>query len=466
MLVGVVLDASASAFRRPSLLNDASHNVGLTLEGLKPQFRARTSLGKLDEAIRRSAEGGWLKRLGVEAGSWEGLKRWVVENRGIVVEAAVRRLGEEARGELEVLRDKLDDDKIAREVVAPALLLIQAERLGVNETTLRYFAAVISGAIGGDGYVSAARRGVVLTSGKREIALLWAAALAAHGIKTKVAKTGGAFQVVASGGDAARLAGMYFRYGSPLLEGDEKVINYKLAEAVELGAEGLNVSWEGLRRTPSRLVAADLIISEEDVEIKYNAYLRENAIELEFESTDRSRAELTARLLRLAGVSAEVKRVGGRDVWRIEATTDRLAAGRKELRKALAKIVREAITRGWVDEKKAERWLKKLERGRVLREGWPRYEMELARSGALRVRFRSPNPDSIVREAQRLREMGLEEGKHFAVKMPEDDRDGYVYIRREGLERAAWLSVYGSGMQRELAAEFAEYILQRAEEAG
>jgi len=282
-----------------------------------------------------------------------------------------------------------------------------------------------------------------------------------------VAKTGGAFQVVASGGDAVKLARRYFLYGPPLLEGDEKVINYKLAEAVELGAEGLNVGWEGLRRrTPSGLVAADLIISEEDVEIKYNAYLRENAIELEFESTDRGRAELTARLLRLAGVSAEVKRVGGRDVWRIEATTDRLAAGRKELRKALAKIVREAITRGWVDEKKAERWLKKLERGRVLREGWPRYEMELARSGALRVRFRSPNPDSIVREAQRLREMGLEEGKHFAVKMPEDDRDGYVYIRREGLERAAWLSVYGSGMQRELAAEFAEYILQRAEEAG
>jgi hypothetical protein len=99
--------------------------VGLTLEGPKPQFHARTSLGKLDEAIRRSAEGGWLKRLGVEAGSWEGLKRWVVENRGIVVEAAVRRLGEEARGELEVLRDKLDDDKIAREVVAPPTCLFR-----------------------------------------------------------------------------------------------------------------------------------------------------------------------------------------------------------------------------------------------------------------------------------------------------------------------------------------------------
>jgi len=56
---------------------------------------------------------------------------------------------------------------------------------------------------------------------------------------------GGAFQVAASGGGAARLAGLYFLFGPPLLEGDEKVINYKLAEAVGLGAEGLSVSWGG-----------------------------------------------------------------------------------------------------------------------------------------------------------------------------------------------------------------------------
>jgi len=43
---------------------------------------------------------------------------------------------------------------------------------------------------------------------------------------------------------------------------------------------------------------------------------------------------------------------------------------------------------------------------------------------------------------------------------------GRVSILREGLERAAWLSVYGSGEQRRLAAEFVSYIPQRAEEAG
>jgi hypothetical protein len=171
--------------------NIAVSRVSLTLEGPKPQFYAQTSLDKLDEAIKKSAKGGWLKMMGIKAESWDDLKQWVVENWDVVVEAAVRRLGEGVKSELEALRDRLNDDKIAREVVAPALLLIQAEKLGVDETTLKYFGAVASGAIDGDGYVSAAMRVVGLTSGEREIALLWAAALAAHGIKTKVAKAGG-----------------------------------------------------------------------------------------------------------------------------------------------------------------------------------------------------------------------------------------------------------------------------------
>jgi hypothetical protein len=464
MLAVVVPAVSASRVRSLSLLNDASHNVGLTLEGPKPQFRARASLEKLDEAIRKSAEGGWLKMLGIKAESWDGLKRWVVENWDVVVDAAVRRLGGDVRGELEALRDRLNDDKIVREVVAPALLLIQAERLGVNETALRYFGAVVSGAIGGDGYVSAALKKVELTSGERAVALLWKAALAAHGIETEVRDTGRKFGVVASGNGAARLARLCFLFGSPLLEGDERVINHKLYEAVELGAGGvLSVSWEGLRRTPSGLVAADLIISVGGAAVKYNVYLRENDILLVFGSTDRSRVELAARLLRLAGISAEMKKVGKRDAWYVYAYTDSLAAGREELRKALANIVKEAVK----NEKKAERWLKKLERGRTVWEGWPKYHVGLARSGALDVKYQSTNSDNLRREAQRLEKIGLKRGVHFTVEMPEDGGKGYVYIRREGLAYAAWLSVYGKDeQQRKLVAKFVEYILQRAREKG
>ncbi len=440
----------------------------LTLEGPKLAVTVEAPLGKLDDAIRISAEGGWLKMLGIKAESWESLKRWVAEHWGVVVEAAVSRLGEGVQSELEALRDRLNDDKIAREAIAPALLLLQAERLGVNEATLRYFGAVISGTIGGDGYVATAMKKIGLASGEREIALLWAAALAAHSIKTKVENAGSTFKVAALGGDAARLAGLYFLYGPPLLEEDEKIINYKLAGAVELGAEGLDIRWEGLRRrTEDGPVAANLVISVGGTAVKYNVYLRDRAIELQFNSTNRGRVELAARFLKLAGVDAEVKRVSGkRDVWRAEATTDELAAGREELRKALAEIVETARDNGWVDKRKAERWLEKLERGRVLMEGWPKYKVELARSGALVVRFASPNPDSIEREKQRLENMGLEEGVHFTVKMPEEGRDGYVYIRREGLAYAARLSVRGEGEQRELAAAFVEYILRRAEEAG
>jgi hypothetical protein len=272
--------------------------------------------------------------------------------------------------ELKSLKSRLNDDKIAREVVAPALLLIQAERLGVDEETLRYFAAVVSGAVGGDGYVSAALKRVELTSEGREVALLWKAALAAHGIKAEVGRVGNVFQVIVSGGGAARLAGLYFLYGSPLLEGDDRLKSHKLAEAVRLGAEGLDIRWEGLgRRTPSGPVAANLIISVGGAAVKYNVYLRENAILLQFASTDRNRVELAARLLRLAGVRAEVKKEGNRDAWYVYASTDMLAAGHEELRKALAKLVKTARSNGWVDAGKAEQWLEKLEGGVTLREG-------------------------------------------------------------------------------------------------
>jgi len=490
--------------------------VSLTLEGPKPLFRASTSLDRLNDAIRISAEGGWLHMLGTKAGledlmhvkSWDGLKQWVAKNWDIVVDAAVSRLREvlkeeelrrllaqvggdvakrrkgrqdaprdkqidgenvweELRRRLEALRDLLNDDKIAREVVAPALLLIQAERLGVNETTLRYLAAVASGAIDGDGHVSAVMGEVGLTRGKLEDALFWAAVFAAHGIKAKVKGIGSALQVIVSGDDAVKLAGLYFLYGHPLLEGDERLKSHKLAEAVRLGAEGLDIRWEGLRRAEGGLVAADLIILEGGAAVKYNVYLRSEDILLQFRSTDRSRVELAARLLRLAGVSAEVKKEGvsDRDKWYVIGYTDMLAAGHEGLRKALAEIVREAVARGWVDEKKAERWLKKLERGLVLKEGWPMYLVKL-KDGALMLRFSSTDRDSIEREKQRLENMGLEEGKHFTVKMPEGGERGYVSILRKGLEHAAWLSVYGSGEQQRLAAEFVEYILQRAEKTG
>jgi hypothetical protein len=82
---------------------------------------------------------------------------------------------------------------------------------------------------------------------------------------------------------------------------------------VKLGARGvLNVSWEGLRQTKGGNVSADLTISAAGVAVKYNVYLRGDAIVLQFQSTDRGRVELAVRLLKLAGVDAEVKRASGK----------------------------------------------------------------------------------------------------------------------------------------------------------
>jgi hypothetical protein len=100
-------------------------------------------------------------------------------------------------------------------------------------------------------------------------------------------------------------------------------------------------------RLPLRSLTS-LAISEAGVAMKYNVYLRGDAMVLQFQSTDRSRVELAACLLKLADVGAEVKRKGSMDIWRVVATTDMLAAGREELRKALAEIVRAAVEKGWV----------------------------------------------------------------------------------------------------------------------
>jgi hypothetical protein len=409
--------------------------------------------------------------------SWDDLKRWVAGHWGEVIDAVKKQLKSVEVGsgfdltraleELEGLKSRLADDKIAREVIAPALLLIQAERLGVDETTLRYFAAVASGAIGGDGSVSAAEGKVVSASGKHTVALHWGAVLAAYGIDAEVKKAGrGASQVVASGGGAVRLASLYFLYGPPLLEGgNERVINHKLAGAVELGAEeALNVSWEGLRRrTDKGLVAADLIISVGGVAVRYNVYLRENAIELKFQSKNRSRVELAARLLRLAGVDAELERESSRDVWRVYAYTDVLASASEDLRDALANIVRRAVEHGWVDEKKAKRWLEKLEGGVAAWEG-KKFMVRLSGGGALEVSFRSTSRKSVEDVVREFKAMGLVEGVHFAVRW--GGEGGRVYLLAEGVRRLAWVSTHGEGEQRQRAAEFLKFLEERAKAKG
>jgi len=368
------------------------------------------------------------------------------------------------------------DDKIVRKFVAPALELIMLEKAARGgfdgkEALLR-FGEMYATAIAGDGSVGPRR--VVLTVGGElggGAALLRLATLhllnellpdgLKFGVRTYV-KEGRYYDIAAYGGDAARLMRL-LAVAAPSAGGE--YLSPKFEGFVGEAQVAVRLDEGSIRRTPSGRVAADLTMSEGGVEVKYSVYLRRDAIVLEFVSTDRGRAELAARLLRRAGVGAEVRRKGGEGEWQVIAYTDMLAAGRKELRDAVAKVVRKAAKSGWVNRETADRWLEKLERGLTLREGWPKYEVGLV-EGALEVRYASTNPGNIEREAQRLRAMGLEEGKHFTVKMPKGGKAGYVSIRSEGLAYAAWLSVHGSKGQRELAADFVDLILDRAEEKG
>jgi hypothetical protein len=365
-------------------------------------------------------------------------------------------------------------DEVVRKFVEPALELVMLDKAlrgeFDREEARPLFGEMYATAVAGDGHVASDR--VALTVGGelgggaallRLTTLHLLNQLLSDGLKFNVriyVKNGRYYNITAYGENAARFMRL-LAVSAPSAGGE--YLSPKFDQFVKEAQVEVQIS--NIRLTKSG-VAADLTISEAGIAVKYNVYLREDAIELEFKSTDRGRVELAARLLKLAGVSAEVKKEGGRDVRRIEASTDKLAAGRKELRDALAEVVRRAAENGWVEAGKAERWLGKLKSGLTLMEGWPKYYVGLARGGALDIRYRSTNPDSIVREAQRLKEMGLEEGRHFSVKMPKDDRDGYVYIRREGLAYAAWLSVHGPGEQQMLAVDFVEYILQRAKEAG
>jgi hypothetical protein len=365
-------------------------------------------------------------------------------------------------------------DEVVRKFVAPALELVMLDKAlrgeFRKEEALLYFGEMYATAVAGDGTVGP--DDVMLAVGGElggGAALLRLATLCLlnkllpdelkFGARTYVDE-GRYYRITAHGENAARFKRL-LAVTAPTAGGE--YLSPKFKEFVKEGR--VEVRPGGVKLIKSGRVAADLTISEGGVEIKYNIYLWKEIL-LRFESTDRSRVELAARLLRLAGVDTEVKKMkSNRDQWYVVATTDMLAAGREGLRNAVRKVVEEALGKGWVDEKRAGRWLEKLEEGLTLREGWPKYSVRLT-EGALVVRFGSTDPDSIKQAVQRLRDMGLVEGRHFTVRMPEGGGVGYVSILKEGLVYAARLSVHGSGEQQRLAAGFVERILQRAWEAG
>jgi hypothetical protein len=366
---------------------------------------------------------------------------------------------------------------VMRKFVAPALELMMLDKALRGELdreeALLIFGEAYATALAGDGSVGPDKVGLTvggeLGGGAallRLATLLLLKELLSEELKfdvrvyMRVYLSRGVYNVAAYGKNAAKLMRL-LAVSAPSAGGE--YLSPKFEEFVEEARVEVRLDENSIKRTKKDRVAADLIISEAGVAVKYYIYRGEKTIQLDFVSADRSRAELAARLLRHAGVNPLMYRRGdGGDEWRVYATIYRIAAGHEELRKVLADFVREAVK----NEKKAERWLEKLESGITLMEGWPRYSIVLKEDGALMIRFGSTNPDSIQREVQRLKEMGLKENIHFTVTTPDEGGGvGYVSILKEGLAYAAWLSVHGEDEeQRRLAAAFVELILRRAEE--
>ncbi len=363
-------------------------------------------------------------------------------------------------------------DAVVRKFVAPALELIMLDKAlrgeFDREEALLYFGEMYASVVAGDGHVGPDK--VVLTVGGElggGAALLRLATLHLlnqllsdewkFGVRAYMGK-GRYYSITAYGGDAARFKRL-LAVTAPSASGE--YLSPKFEEFMEAAQVKVQLDKDSIRLTEGGNIAADLTISEGNAAVKYNIYLRSDIL-LEFHSSDRSRVELAARLLRLAGISTEVKRKGDEDVWYVVATTDMLAAGRRELRDAVRKVAEEALKKDWVDEKKAERWLEKLERGVVTWEG-KKFEVRHA-SGTLIVSFSSTSRESLDEVAGEFKAMGLVEGVHFTVRW--GGGRGRVYLLTEGVRRLAWVSIHGEEEQRQRAAEFLKFLEEKTKTKG
>jgi hypothetical protein len=115
-----------------------------------------------------------------------------------------------------------------------------------------------------------------------------------------------------------------------------------------------------------------------------------------------------------------------------------------------------------VDEKKARRWLEKLEGGVAV---WEEKKFEMRHAGGtLIVSFSSTSRESLEEVAREFKAMGLVEGVHFTVRW--SGGRGRVCLLAEGVRRLAWLSIHGEEGQRRRAAEFLKFLEEKARAKG
>jgi hypothetical protein len=215
------------------------------------------------------------------------------------------------------------DDRIIRKFVAPALELIMLEKAlrgeFDREEALIIFSEMYATAVAGGGTVGSKR--VELAFGGElggGAALLRLATLHLLNrllpdelkFNVRIYVGEGVYNIAATGENAARYMRL-LAVSAPSAGGE--YLSEKFNEFVRAARVEVQLDKDSVRLTDRGRIAADLIISEACIDVKYTVYLLKDVILLHFASSDRSRVELAARLLGLAGVTAEVKKVGNRD---------------------------------------------------------------------------------------------------------------------------------------------------------
>jgi hypothetical protein len=213
----------------------------------------------------------------------------------------------------------------------------------------------------------------------------------------------------------------------------------------------------GVVKSGGRYARAELVIKAGGRQAKFSVELS-YTVKIQFNSSNREAAEEAAAVLKEAGVEAELKNYWDKSVnrekWYIKASIDKLAAARKELREAIAQVVRQAEEAGLLSREKAQSWLQKLLR--------MRFSALLDSRGALRVMYKSTSPLAVEYAAERLQRLGLRPGVHYRAKKPQGGRRGWVAITPEGLRHLAYLAAQA---QDEQIRTEATQLLQQVKEA-
>ena len=169
-----------------------------------------------------------------------------------------------------------------------------------------------------------------------------------------------------------------------------------------------------------------------------NVYLNEDAegnkwLYAKFNGS-REKAEMLTSLLRAWGARARARQEGG--AWRVELTTDQLAAVENdELKAAINEFVERLKERGLLTEEQAERKTERIVTGLNIVELAgvqfriePRWKDDEKDSSAVRIIYQPESRANFYQAIKALDNYGLVKGLHYTAQEPRDNSQGYVRL--------------------------------------